>query len=270
MTLGFGLVDFRQRLGCFGFFQCPFGILLSLQRGIGIAVRLLPCEPSKNRGHDCDHRHQAQSTNHPAQSRGGAGLIRGTLPFRFGQTLGLCQFPLSRRFASLLVGDARLLAGSEKCHRRRKTRAVAFGPGGVGTLGLLPSQSDPQLRVAIQAGFAQFVQRRAFSQAVVDAGGLRFFLDPLTQTRPDSHQTFVRNVDDRMVGQLHIRRGHQERDAAVPVGVDDRHQFFCGNLQNLTQPPQPLRTTDPPVVRFLNCQCLKQSLAQFALSIAAQ
>ena len=147
---------------------------------------------------------------------------------------------------------------------------VTLGPGGVGPLGFPPRQRDPQLRVAIQTRFPPFVQVCAFRQSVVDAGGLRFFLDPLPQPRPDSHQAFVRNVQDRLVGELDLGRRHQKRDTALPVGVDDRPQLVGRSLQNLTQTTQPLRTANSAAVRFLDRQRLKDPLAQGALAIAGQ
>ena len=218
----------------------------------------------------CDERDDGEARNHQAEPASRTLLLLQSQLLGLGQLLRLFQLALPGGFAGLLFGNARLLARLEKLDRRGETRAVTLGPGGVGPFGFPPRQRDPQLGVAIQPGFPPFVQVCAFRQSVVDASGLRFFLDPLPQPRPDAHQAFVRNVQDRLVGQLDLGRRHQERDAALPVGVDDRPQLVGRSLQDLTQTTQPLRTANSAAVRFLDRQCLKDPLAQGALVIAGQ
>src|SRR5687767_4745110 len=109
------------------------------------------------------------------------------------------------------------------------------------------------------------VQIGALRQPVIDAGGLRLLLDPLPQPRPDAHQAFVRDVDDRLLGQRHLLRRHEERDAALAIGVDDWADFVRIDFQNLAQSPQPLRAANAAAAGLLDGESLENYAAQIAL-----
>ena len=188
----------------------------------------------------------------------------------FGQLLSLLQLALPRGFLGLRRGDAGLPAGIEEFHRAGKARVVTLGPGCIGPSCVAPRKSDAQLRISIQARSFKVVQRGAFGQPSVDADRLRFFVDPTPQASPDAHQAFVRNVDDRLVGQFDLGGWHQERDVLLPKRVDDWTQLIGRHLQNLTQTTQPLGTANAPVLRFLNRQSLEHAGTQLALPIVLQ
>ena len=64
------------------------------------------------------------------------------------------------------------------------------------------------------------IQRGGVGQASVNLGGLRFFIDPVSQAAPGAHQAFVGDVDDSLGFDLRLAGRHEEGAAGLAEGVE--------------------------------------------------
>ena len=72
----------------------------------------------------------------------------------------------------------------------------------------------------------------ALDQAAVSSARLCFALDPFVQPVPDTHQTFVRDVDDRCRAHLLRSRRHQEGTARFAKDVEYGLDFLRACVGN--------------------------------------
>ena len=148
--------------------------------------------------------------------------------------------------------------------------AVLVGPGGVRVRFVAPAQGDAQLRIAIQAGLALFVQRRALREPVEDADGRRLFLDPVAQPHPHAHEALVRDVDDGGVGERHLRRRHEEGHARLAERLDDRREFGGRDIHDLREPAERLRAADAAVLGLAQGERLEHRRAELPRAVRAE
>ena len=171
--------------------------LLRILFGACFLSRRLPLgAEGKHKGHQGSHRNRRcprRQVPHPPRSP-----LLQRRPLRLGGRQRLCLFQLSLA-GRFCCSFCRLLRLATLLQEREGNIVVAVKscpPGGIWLLGFYPIHRDLKIWIAVETRLTLTPERRRIGQPPINADGLGFVRDPVPQALPDTHQTFVGNVDD--------------------------------------------------------------------------
>ena len=258
-----GLVLLRHLLRRAGLL-CVVSGLGRILPGVCFLSRRFPLgTEGKHKRHQRSHRDDCDTPGQVTHPPGRPLLQRRPLRLGRRQRLSLFQLTLTRCFPFPLGSTARHIALIQERHRRLEAGRITLRPGRRRAGRFTPAERDLQVRIVVQARPLLAVQTRRLRQPAINPSRLCLCIHPVFQPRPDTHQTLVRDVDDRIRFQGNFARRHQERHARIAVGFHHLFHLVQVRTHNLRQLIQTRRAADTPVVDTPLRQRLEHALGHF-------